>query len=91
MQVNCAQRAHANYLEHYPMFLVGLLGSGIRYPLTASGMGVFWTVFRMVYLFGYMQKDKTKGEGRTAGSASYLAEAGLIGLLAWTGFEILMS
>ena len=27
---NCAQRAHANFIEHHPQFLVGLLVGGIR-------------------------------------------------------------
>ena len=91
LNLDCAQRAHANFLEHYPLFLVGLLGSGIRYPVVASTMGVFWGVFRVAYLWGYTQRDKTKGEGRNAGRGYEFAEAGLILLAAWSGVEMLMS
>ncbi len=88
--VNCAQRAHANFLEHYPMFLIGLFGSGIKHPLVASAMGASWTVFRFLYLQGYMRKDKVKGEGRKAGFAYYLPETGLLLLSLWTGIEMVM-
>lgn len=30
---NCAQRAHANFLEHQPTFLTSLLISGLSYPV----------------------------------------------------------
>lgn len=30
---NCAQRAHANFLEHHPTFLASLLISGLSYPV----------------------------------------------------------
>lgn len=30
---NCAQRAHANFIEHQPTFLVSLLIGGLSYPV----------------------------------------------------------
>lgn len=88
---DCAQRAHANFLEHYPAFLIGLLGSGIRYPVTASTVGLIWGASRVLYLYGYTRRDKVKGEGRRLGRSYEVAEIGLVFLTVWTGVEMVMS
>ncbi|KAK4058664.1 hypothetical protein OIO90_000108 [Microbotryomycetes sp. JL221] len=50
---NCAQRAHANTLEHFPYFLFSLLHVGLTYPKTATGLGAIWIVGRILYTIGY--------------------------------------
>ena len=88
---NCAQRAHANFLEHQPQFLVPLLISGLRYPLASSALGLAWCVARIIYAVGYMNAKKEKGDGRYAGIWFVVAEVGLIGMAGWTGWSMVMA
>ncbi|KAL4196863.1 hypothetical protein AMTRI_Chr04g248370 [Amborella trichopoda] len=50
---NCVQRGHQNSLEMMPIFFVLLLLGGLRHPLIASGLGLFYTVARYFYFKGY--------------------------------------
>jgi glutathione S-transferase len=50
---NCAQRAHANYVENlFPTIGAMLLG-GLRYPGAATCLGVAWMGWRLVYFYNY--------------------------------------
>jgi glutathione S-transferase len=49
---NCAQRAHANYIENQPSALAALLLAGLRFPITSAIMGAGWTVSRYLYMAG---------------------------------------
>ena len=81
---NCGQRAHVNYLEHLPMFLVGLGISGIEYPRVSAALGGVWIVGRWVYLRGYMDRTQIRGRGRYRGFALFMGpEVGLLGLAGW--------
>ena len=83
---NCAQRAHYNFLEALPTYLVTLLVAGIRYPVLSAGLGVAWGVARVMYGLGYMRKDKKGGMGRYAGiwhSPILVILAGMSGLAGW--------
>lgn len=37
---NCAQRAHANYIENQPSLLAALMLAGLKFPLSAAVMGL---------------------------------------------------
>ncbi|MCJ1234564.1 hypothetical protein MMC14_002525 [Varicellaria rhodocarpa] len=87
---NCAQRAHANYLEALPSLLVTLLISGLKYPSVSAGLGAVWGVGRIVYTLGYTGKNQSmdsKGKGRYAGIWHYLPALALLvtsGISSWS-------
>jgi len=91
---NCAQRAHANFLENYTLSLAGLLVSGVQYPVTSAVAGVIWLGSRIAYANGYTNPDKESGKGRYAGGAgslwwaSQLVWAVLVGKM---GFDLITS
>lgn len=87
---NCAQRSHHNFLENYTTFNLAMLIAGIRFPLTAAGMGVFWGVNRVVYAVGYTRPDKEKGSARRYGIGYYPAQLGCIALAAYTGIAVVL-
>ena len=62
---NCAQRAHGNFLEAQPSFLVGLLITGLRWPVLAASLGAGWVVSRVIYAIGYTNNGP---KGRMGGS-----------------------
>src|SRR5205085_4135986 len=39
---NCAQRAHANFLENAPQTMVSMLVAGIAYPTLTAVLGLGW-------------------------------------------------
>ncbi len=88
---NCAQRAHAQFLEHYDIFLTTLLAAGLQYPVASSVMGVGWLISRVVYAVGYTRKDKDKGQGRALGLTYMLFELGMIALTGKVGWNVLMA
>jgi glutathione S-transferase len=50
---NCAQRAQTNFGENLVPFLVDLAVAGLRFPRAAAGLGLLWSVSRVVYAWGY--------------------------------------
>lgn len=62
---NCAQRAHANYVENlFPAVGAMLLG-GLRNPRAATLLGVSWMGMRVLYFLNYiMSKSGTVVHGR---------------------------
>jgi glutathione S-transferase len=89
MKFNCAQRAHANYIENQPSMLGALMLAGIKFPLTAAVMGLGWSVCRYLYMVGYCS-DAEGGKGRYRGIAYMLFQLGLFGLAAWNGVTMIM-
>lgn len=67
-----------------------MLISGIEYPLTATVMGVGWTVSRIAYALGYTRADKEGGKGRLAGLTFWLFQLGTFGLAGWCGVKMVM-
>jgi glutathione S-transferase len=54
---NCAQRAHANYVENlFPAVGAMLLG-GLRNPQTATWWGLGWMGMRLAYLWNYTRSS----------------------------------
>ncbi|ORX59701.1 membrane-associated proteins in eicosanoid and glutathione metabolism, partial [Hesseltinella vesiculosa] len=70
---NCAQRAHQNSLEMFPVFTTLLLVGGISHPELAAASGALFLTGRTVYAMGYKTGDPKK---RTRGAF------GMVGLLA---------
>jgi glutathione S-transferase len=58
---NCAQRAHANYIENLTSFLVALAVAGLRFPRPAVTLGAVWLVGRVAYLAGYISSAGPSG------------------------------
>ncbi|KAJ9622768.1 hypothetical protein H2203_006419 [Taxawa tesnikishii (nom. ined.)] len=85
---NCAQRAHANYLENHSSVIAAMLIGGIRYPVVTTLMGLGWSVSRVVYALGYTAKDKENGKGRLAGSPMWLFQFGLFIMTGVTGYKL---
>ncbi|OJJ01449.1 hypothetical protein ASPVEDRAFT_634305 [Aspergillus versicolor CBS 583.65] len=77
---NCAQRAHANFLENAPQTMLSILVAGVKYPELAAGLGAAWAVFRVLFLHGYVYTDKAQGAGRYNGGLFWFMQAGLWGL-----------
>ncbi|MCJ1257993.1 hypothetical protein MMC24_005821 [Lignoscripta atroalba] len=80
---NCAQRAHANYLENQPQVLISLLIAGLKYPVLSAGLGVAWCVGRLMYAWGYSRKGKDGkgvegGKGRLIGTWSSIPAVALM-------------
>jgi len=89
---NCAQRAHANFMENYPGFLASVLISGVAYPVTAASLGAVWTLSRVAYAIGYTDSAKEKGSGRykyPIGPLFWVCQLGLMGLTGKVGYDLL--
>ncbi|KAE8413183.1 hypothetical protein BDV36DRAFT_300218 [Aspergillus pseudocaelatus] len=57
-QFNCAQRAHANFLENAPQTMLFTLVAGLKYPQLATALGAGWLVARSLFLYGYVYSGK---------------------------------
>ncbi|KAL7959195.1 hypothetical protein V8C34DRAFT_120275 [Trichoderma compactum] len=74
---NCAQRAHANFVENQPSALGALFIAGLHFPVAAATLGASWTFGRTLYLYGYTGNSGPRG--RTFGS--YFAGAAGLALM----------
>ncbi|KAJ5103000.1 hypothetical protein N7532_003529 [Penicillium argentinense] len=79
-QFNCAQRAHANFLENASQTMLFTLVAGLKYPQLAAGIGAAWVFFRTLFLYGYVYSGKPQGKGRMMGGFFWLAQGALWGL-----------
>lgn len=86
---NCAQRAHGNYLENMPQTIASMMFAGLFYPTATPVLGAIWTVFRIVYAYGYIESSKPQGKGRLNGSGFWFAQLGLWGLCIAGGLKML--
>ncbi|BFZ58774.1 hypothetical protein PYCC9005_005839 [Savitreella phatthalungensis] len=82
LRFNCAQRAHANYMETLPQFLVLLLIGGLGFPEYASVAGAIWLAGRVTYAVGYAKGEPKK---RYNGMFFFI---GLISLLVMTPISL---
>lgn len=67
-QLNCAQRAHANFTENLTPILTSMLIAGTRFPIPTAVMGAGWLVSRVVYTIGYTSNGP---KGRLTGSIGH--------------------
>jgi len=63
---NCVQRGHQNSLELAPQAFVLQILMGLKFPITASILGVAWALGRILYFTGYASGDP---RGRIKGAA----------------------
>lgn len=91
VRFNSAQRAHSNYLENHTNNLMLILVAGLRYPVAASALGVFWSFNRVLFALGYMDTSKKEGKGRYRGIGHFLGFLGLLGLTIKTGVDLVLS
>ncbi|KAL2159615.1 hypothetical protein VTH06DRAFT_2184 [Thermothelomyces fergusii] len=83
---NCAQRAHANYVENLTPFLGALLISGLRYPTFAATLGGAWSAARVLYGLGYTSKGP---DGRHLGGIfSSLINLVMVGTSAYSALGL---
>ncbi|PMD40759.1 membrane-associated proteins in eicosanoid and glutathione metabolism [Hyaloscypha variabilis F] len=83
---NCAQRAHANFIENQPSAVAALLLAGLQFPISSALMGAGWTVSRYMYMVGYSQG----GEGGKGGIYFWVFQAGLAALATYNGVAMIL-
>ncbi len=88
-QFNCAQRAHAHFMENAPQTMMSMLVAGVMYPNATALLGVGWLVSRGLFLYGYIYSSKEKGAGRYVGNGFWLAQGGLWALVGMTAWNII--
>lgn len=72
---NCAQRAHANYVENLFPAVGAMLVGGLRNPRAVTLLGLSWMGMRVVYLWNYtrsygvtvVHRQPPMGRGPTIG------------------------
>ncbi|OOF92398.1 hypothetical protein ASPCADRAFT_210263 [Aspergillus carbonarius ITEM 5010] len=79
-QFNCAQRAHANFLENSSQTMLFILAAGLKYPQLATGLGSLWVLGRSLFLYGYVYSGKPRGRGRIYGGFYLFVQGALWGL-----------
>ena len=86
---NCAQRAHQNFNEHYPLFLASIAIGGLQYPEIAAGLGALWLTARAFFLVGYTRANNNEnGAGRRLGGWNLYVMMALMGLSAWSSVKM---
>uniref|UniRef100_A0A5K3G0W6 Glutathione S-transferase 3, mitochondrial n=1 Tax=Mesocestoides corti TaxID=53468 RepID=A0A5K3G0W6_MESCO len=81
-EFNCIQRAHQNYLEVLPLFLMGLFVGGLHCPVGAAVLGSTYLAGRIFYYRGYTSGDP---KNRKQGVFGFVAFMGLIAMNAFFG------
>lgn len=76
-QFNCAQRAHANFLENAPQTMLFTLVAGLKWPNAAAAVGTGWLISRALFLYGYVYSGKPQGKGRFYGGTFWLFQGAL--------------
>lgn len=85
---NCAQRAHANFLENAPWTAMAMLFAGLTYPRLSAGLGLGWLLFRLAFMRGYVFSGKPGGKGRFQGSLAWPIQFTLYGLAMVTAWKM---
>jgi glutathione S-transferase len=88
-QFNCAQRAHAQFMENAPQTMMSMLVAGVAYPNATAVLGAGWLVSRCLFLYGYVWSKKEKGNGRYLGTTFWMFQWGLMGLVGKTALDLI--
>ncbi|CDS41239.1 microsomal glutathione S transferase 3 [Echinococcus multilocularis] len=72
-EFNCIQRAHQNYLEVLPMFLMGLFVGGLYCPVGATLLGTTYLVGRIFYYKGYTSGVPSNRKKGVIGFVAFMA------------------
>ncbi|CAK7228719.1 hypothetical protein SCUCBS95973_006976 [Sporothrix curviconia] len=81
---NCAQRAHANFMENLPTVITTLFIAGIKFPVLSASLGAAWAFSRVLYARGYVRKGP---KGRYIGAAHTLFSFVLSLLSGYTAYS----
>lgn len=84
-EYNAVQRAHANFLENHPQFLLLLFVSGATTPQYSATAGAIYLVGRIVYAIGYTGANPN---GRLYGAFGQVALLYLLGGSIYTGLKL---
>jgi glutathione S-transferase len=84
----CAQRAHLNNVENFPIFLMLLIFAGIGYPVYAAAAGFEYQFFKYIGAYNYATKGAKK---RGTGALFHLGEVTLFILSGMTAYNLIMS
>ncbi|KAH8772859.1 hypothetical protein F5883DRAFT_642216 [Diaporthe sp. PMI_573] len=86
-QLNCAQRAHANFTENLTPYMATMLLAGTRFPVQAAVLWMGWLASRVVYTIGYTSNGP---KGRTTGAIGhYLCGLSLALTACYTGVQMI--
>jgi glutathione S-transferase len=88
-QFNCAQRAHAQFMENAPQTMMSMLVAGVMYPNATAVLGAAWLAARVLYLYGYVYSAKERGGGRYIGGWFWFAQGGLWALVGMTAVNLI--
>jgi len=80
---NCVQRAHQNWLENFPQFLVLLFVGGLYLPKITAVAGIIYLLGRIAYARGYYTGDPEK---RMQGAFGYIGLLTMLGTTVCTAF-----
>ncbi|KAL5967058.1 Microsomal glutathione S-transferase 3 [Taenia solium] len=72
-EFNCIQRAHQNYLEVMPMFLMGLFVGGLYCPVGATILGTTYLIGRIFYYKGYTSGVPSNRKKGVFGLVAFMA------------------
>lgn len=75
-------------MENHAPFVIAMLFAGVEYPLTATVLGIGWSISRIAYAVGYTRADKENGKGRMAGLLFWFFQLGAFGLTGWSGIKM---
>ena len=87
-QFNCAQRAHAQFIENAPQTIISMLVSGLLYPNATAILGLGWFISRVLYLYGYVWGRKAMGAGRYLGTPFWAFQIALMVLAGRTAWDL---
>ena len=67
--------------------MLALLIAGLRFPVTAAGLGTTWSAMRVAYALGYTDETKEGGKGRYVGIGFIPLQSVLFLMAVWVGAE----